>query len=245
MRRRAKPRGLPGSATDNNHILQLALYLWFLGPPRRRTLYRLLRGGERDRRPVRHRPDRAAVGRDGERSRAWYSVGTSFPLLMYFSEARGYAPAMFLGTRRLALHSGGRETVRGDASPSFWLVSILGVLAHLTFVFVSGALLTVRRARYVGASDTVPLLFIGVWYLAFVAGDGASTRSCEYRIVRRRGEGGSLLSESPSIGRSLLSSAPSGDRRGGHVPALPRSAIGLAVLSGGPVGHAARGRPRS
>jgi hypothetical protein len=63
-------------------------------------------------------------------------AGTSYPLIIYFSEARGYAPAMFFAL--LAFLT--LQDLLRDRSPwrtaLFWLALVLGTLSHLTFIMV-------------------------------------------------------------------------------------------------------------
>jgi hypothetical protein len=177
-----------GIRHDNNHVLS-SLYLWFLGttaPPYAYRLFAVACG-------IGSLLVIARIARRWTLAEAVASVvlvGTSFPLLLYFSEARGYAPAMFLALAAYAL-------IQESDKPSwrlvalFWMVSILGVLAHLTFVFVTAALLTIRRERYV-ALHSVPLLFIGVWYLAFVR-DMSFNARLRYSLFDVAAQAGSLL----------------------------------------------------
>jgi hypothetical protein len=183
----------------NNHILH-SLFVWLAGPAAPPYVYRLLAVAS----GIGGLFAIARIARRWGETEALMSVvlaATSFPVLMYFSEARGYAPAMFLGLVALALLlDGERPSARRIAL--FWLVSILGVLAHLTFVFVSGALLTIRRPRYV-ALHSVPLLFTGVWYLVFARGMEFNAH-LEYRIADVAAEVASLLIGIPEHWPELL-----------------------------------------
>lgn len=181
-----------GIRHDNNHVLS-SLYLWLLGTTAPPYVYRLLAVAC----GVGSLFVIARIARRWGRAEALASVilaGTSYPLLLYFSEARGYAPAMFLALVAYAL-------VQDDARPAparvvlFWVVSILGVLAHLTFVFVTAALLVIRRPRFV-ALHSVPLLFIGIFYFTFVRGMTFNAR-LDYRMVDIAAQVASLLIGTP------------------------------------------------
>lgn len=183
----------------NNHILN-SLFVWLAGPAAPPYVYRLLAVAS----GIGGLFALARIARRWGETEALVSVvlaATSFPVLMYFSEARGYASAMFFGLAALAL-------LLKDGKPSasriavFWLVSILGVLGHLTFVFVSGALLTIRRPRYL-ALHAVPLLFTGVWYLVFARGMEFNAH-LEYRIADVAAEVASLLIGIPEQWPELL-----------------------------------------
>ena len=140
---------------DNNHPLNtLALYLTLkaAGAHARPIAYRLLSLASGiavipclcwlERRPA----DR------GSYARRWFVAivsGLSFLALVYSSEARGYAPAALCGVAAFGI-------VRRDDVPftrnrrlAFALACALGVLSHLTFVFVYAGLAawTLVRAR--------------------------------------------------------------------------------------------------
>lgn len=109
-------------------------------------------------------------------------AGTSYPLILYFSEARGYAPAIFFGLLAYDQLSLNLQSFRWRHVFGFWAASILGVLSQSTFVILSGAFLTLQladaiRARQKGSlrlgpiiwQQVAPVLFIGLWWLAFVS----------------------------------------------------------------------------
>ncbi|MGZ8867628.1 MAG: hypothetical protein ACXW2P_04725, partial [Thermoanaerobaculia bacterium] len=148
---------------DNNHVLN-SLYLHLVGDGAPLYIYRLFAVvcGIASLCVIAH------IARRWGHAEALYSVilvSTSFPLLLYFSEARGYAPAMLFGLVAYLLTVGERTTRARIAL--FWAVSMLGLLAHLTFVIVSAALLVIRRERYL-VWHSVPLLFTAIWYVTFV-----------------------------------------------------------------------------
>lgn len=73
----------------------------------------------------------------------WIAVllsALSFPLALYFSEARGYAPAVAcaLGTVLLLLRTAYAPS--WTTAAGFWLVCGVGMLSHATFLFVLMAL---------------------------------------------------------------------------------------------------------
>ena len=63
-------------------------------------------------------------------------AGTSYPLILYFSEARGYAPAILFSLLSLYLLHESHIRPGPVKLVLFWIVSILGFLAHLTFIIV-------------------------------------------------------------------------------------------------------------
>jgi hypothetical protein len=118
---------------------------------------------------------------------AWESVlsvilvGTSFPLLLYFSEARGYAPAVFFAVLAYVALLRNFSTPRMSRLVLFWLASALGVLSHSTFVIPTIALCVLhagsvfQSARTTGGKlgqfllHQVPALAFPVgWYFLFV-----------------------------------------------------------------------------
>lgn len=166
---------------DNNHVLN-TIYLYLVGPDQPLFVYRLLSvvagigsvvlAGY-------------VAGRDWGRREALYAlatVGSSYPLLLYFSEARGYAPAIFCG---LAAYAALGRYPLGDRPwrlGLFWSVCVLGVLAHATFVILIVAFGCWGAAQSVlGGESTrtglsrflrwhaVPLAFLGVWQTIFIS----------------------------------------------------------------------------
>ena len=177
---------------DNNHVLN-TLFLWLVGAQNTLFLYRLFAVVS----------GIAALLLVGYLARAWGSseallavilTGTSYPLVLYFSEARGYAPAIMFALLSYALL---RRNFR-EFSPSrliaFWTASILGILSHLSFVIVSTALLLFSLANairiegpyrtrliYTLAQHVPPFAFLSWFYLFFardmVVGGGPPTRN--------------------------------------------------------------------
>jgi hypothetical protein len=163
---------------DNNHVLN-TLFLWLVGDQNTLFLYRVFAvvSGIVALLLVGH------LARDWGPAEALLVVvltGTSYPLVVYFSEARGYAPAIMFALLSYALL---RRNFR-EFSPyrliAFWAASILGILSHLSFVMVSTALLLfslVNAIRIEGpyrtrlidllAHHVPPLAFLGWFYLFF------------------------------------------------------------------------------
>ncbi|MGD0169095.1 MAG: hypothetical protein ABSE54_05160 [Smithella sp.] len=107
-------------------------------------------------------------------------AGTSYPLILYFSEARGYAPAIFFGLLSFFLLQECQLRFRPSRLVLFWCASILGVLSHLTFViiFLSLAIYSLhyelrtempfaRRLLQAGKYLFVPSVFIAFFYLFY------------------------------------------------------------------------------
>lgn len=70
---------------------------------------------------------------------SWVAIwlgALSFPLALYFSEARGYAPAIACSLAASVLLVEHRGTPRWPIAAAFWMVCLLGMLSHATFLFV-------------------------------------------------------------------------------------------------------------
>jgi hypothetical protein len=139
---------------DNNHWLN-TLYLYALGPDRPAYAYRLLSFA-------------AGVGavvlagligrRDGpvEGVLAAGLVGGSYILIHYSSEARGYAPAAFFALAGFALLQRQVTDPRWGRAALFAGVAVLGLLSHLTFLYVYAGLLAWTFAVLVRKGDGAP-----------------------------------------------------------------------------------------
>jgi len=108
-------------------------------------------------------------------------AGTSYPLLLYFSEARGYAPAIFFALAAYALLQQNARCFHPARLALFWAASILGVLSHSTFIMAimalwSGSLVQeihatgswLRKSLRFTAHHAPPLLFFAWWYGFFL-----------------------------------------------------------------------------
>ena len=122
----------------------------------------------------------------------------SYPMILYSSEARGYALAIFFALLAfIALRAG--DPARRGAIPVFWLSVTLGFLSHLTFAHVYFALLAwsiarplLRRepfARGLASAarwHAVPLLFLAAFYAvsrpAYDARKGAADPASPERV---------------------------------------------------------------
>ncbi len=102
-------------------------------------------------------------------------VACSYPLIVYASEARGYAPMVLCTLAAIWSHQQWAATSSFAVRATFWLAVILGVLSHVTFVHAYGALLVwsvleVRRRglgwhealAVLGARHSVPLAAVAV-----------------------------------------------------------------------------------
>jgi hypothetical protein len=105
----------------------------------------------------------------------------SYPLVVYSSEARGYAPMVFFVLLAVDAHE--RYFAGGGwaARVTLWVAAILGLTSHLTFLHAYlamclwslGASRTRHRDPVGGLQDavalhSVPLLFLGAYYLGFM-----------------------------------------------------------------------------
>lgn len=164
---------------DNNHLLN-SVFLQLMGDQKPPIVYRLL----------------AVLSGMGSISvimylaKPWgnwamlFSVllaGTSYPLTLYFSEARGYAPAIFFALLSYSALLANLRQFKLSSLLLFWTTNVLGILAHLTFLIVSTSLLVFSLARPVDAGESPicklarllilhlpPVTFFGWFYLFFV-----------------------------------------------------------------------------
>ena len=106
-------------------------------------------------------------------------IGCSYPLIVYASEARGYAAMIFFVLLALDAHERYLVTRQWPALTTFWVAVILGFLSHLTFVHAYGALLiwagyeARTRPGKSGIVDlvrtqSVPLLFLVAFYILYI-----------------------------------------------------------------------------
>lgn len=177
---------------DNNHVLN-TLFLWLVGAQNTLFLYRLFAIVS----------GMAALLLVGYLAQDWGSAeallgvvltGISYPLVVYFSEARGYAPAILFALLSYALLRRNQCEFSLYRLIVFWTASILGILSHLSFVIVSTALLLFSLANAIRTEDPYrtrlasilahhvpPFAFLGWFYLFFVrdmvVGGGSPTKN--------------------------------------------------------------------
>ncbi len=180
---------------DNNHHLN-SLYLYFVRESASWILYRLhviaagtatvILAGIITKRAG----DRAAVA-------AMLLSAASFPLVLYSSEARGYALAVFCAFLAIPLADRYFAVGRAVWALAFGVVSVLGFLSHLTFLhayagFVAWTayrvgLRPLRRAVPAFASlHAVPIVSLTALYLDRSQAHGR-WRWSESRSLDRRG----------------------------------------------------------
>ena len=164
---------------DNNHYLN-TLYLYFLGRGASEFVYRipsLLAG-------IATVVAAGLIGRRRGTTDAIFAmlvVGFSYVLILYSSEARGYAAAVFFAFLCFYLLDRYLETRRWPLALMFSLCAVLGLLSHLTFVcFYSSALVwsgyrlmksrlgPSRTATALLSCHAVPILFLATLYFADV-----------------------------------------------------------------------------
>jgi hypothetical protein len=108
-------------------------------------------------------------------------VGSSYPLIVYASEARGYAAMIFFVLLAIDAYERYLLAPRWTALVTFWIAAALGTLSHLTFLQAYGAILlwsayaeNARSAdlRHALANmvrlHAIPLLFLAGFYLVYV-----------------------------------------------------------------------------
>jgi hypothetical protein len=165
---------------DNNHVLN-TLFLYGVGEQQPLFVYRLLAvlsgigsvliAGWVAKKDWGHLESLCAM----------FLIGTSYPLLLYFSEARGYAPAILFGVAAYATLGRNPASCQGWKVLLFWSASTLGVLAHATFVILTVAFAVWsladeiqaraplgQAARRLVVRHGVPLVFCGIWYVYFL-----------------------------------------------------------------------------
>ncbi|MCX5848970.1 MAG: hypothetical protein NTW65_05930 [Deltaproteobacteria bacterium] len=166
---------------DNNHILN-TLYLYFFGFGAVWSKYRLLS-------IITGALAVPIIGYIGFR-RSFLSglvvsvlAAFSYPLIVYSSEARGYAPAMLFALTAYAAF----QYYNKERSPlilfSFWISSIAGILSHLTFFYIfAGFFISsifrvkeslnkiINPLKELAAWHLIPSCFMVFLYLFFVKG---------------------------------------------------------------------------
>jgi hypothetical protein len=108
-------------------------------------------------------------------------AGISFPLLLYFSEARGYAPEIFFALACYVLLHRNLQDFTIARMILFWIFSVLGVLSHSTFIiaavgFIIGNLTEAfsnegsrhRKFLHYIAYHVPPFIFYAWWYMFFL-----------------------------------------------------------------------------
>jgi len=181
---------------DNNHLLN-TWYLFLIGKQNTLLYYRLLSiiSGI------------GSVFLLGFLARSWGRIegllavtfaGTSYPLILYFSEARGYAPAIFFSLLSFAMLNESRRSFTLYKVAIFWAAIILGTLSHATFLFVFMALMAyslihelhddsslVNRLLRFGTYYFVPGLFFVFYYLFFINGIqiGGATTYTKWHVI--------------------------------------------------------------
>jgi hypothetical protein len=108
-------------------------------------------------------------------------AGLSFPIILYSSEARGYAPAMFFAVASFEILQRCWERCTPAKLLLFWTLLCLGVLSHFSFVIIVFALggWSLLREKFTGASlggtlvnaakyYAVPAVFLAGVYLVFI-----------------------------------------------------------------------------
>lgn len=213
----ASPFGVFTLAADNNHHLN-TLWQWFVAGA----------GGSLGARLLAIATGTATIAlaafafpsnRPWARIIAATLVATSFPLVTYASEARGYAPMLCCGFGALVLLRRALSLHGRAAAIAFGVVCILGFLSHLSFsmfyvafavwscrVVVTQRLGVARALRALLRLHGLPLVFLTVFYsvsLRDIAVLGAPPRS----LFATLGEVSALALGVPLSSELLLASA--------------------------------------
>ncbi|NJO56335.1 MAG: hypothetical protein HC834_08365 [Rhodospirillales bacterium] len=151
-------------------------------------------------------------------------AATSFPLVLYASEARGYAPALFFAVAAYALLLHGSGTSRWWPRLAFWAMSGLGILAHGSFVLAMPALLALGVAIELRAAGTEvgwstvvlrtiawhgpPWLFAATFYVFFLrrvaSGGGPDVPKWQVGLDAVQGNRQSVILESADLLYNLV-----------------------------------------
>lgn len=139
---------------DNNHILN-TLFLYLIGPQKHFYFYRLL--------SIASGFGSLIIMALLTKERGKFATvcmlllgGTSYPLVLYFSEARGYAPAIFFSLLAYWIHDRYRSRLTPAYAALFWIALIAGFLAHFTFIIFIIAIFTLSCIHEKN-SDHTPL----------------------------------------------------------------------------------------
>ncbi len=166
---------------DNNHFIN-TIYLYFLGRQKYFFLYRMLAvcSGIGSLFLLTY-----IAGRRGHVEALFATVlaGFSYPLVLYFSEARGYAPAVFCALLAFVYLQKCLDRATAGRLIIFWFAVIAGILSHLSFVMVIIAMFVftvivkvnnrrnvsiVRKTAEISLLYLVPLLFCILFYIFFI-----------------------------------------------------------------------------
>lgn len=120
---------------DNNHLLN-TLFLYLVGNQRHLIVYRLFSvlSGIGSLLLVGHIAQN--LWGNLEKLLALVLCGFSFPLILIFSEARGYAPAILFSLLAFACLPRVADSLKPLPFLLFWAACVLGILSHATFVIV-------------------------------------------------------------------------------------------------------------
>ena len=164
---------------DNNHVLN-TLYLYFLGTQSHLIVYRLLSvlSG------ILSIAVMATIARKWGRLESILVIlfaGISYPLILYFSEARGYSTAMLLALLALYILQEYQRKPTLLKRVLFWLMALFGILSHISFIIIAAALsiyimyyeVSLRQSFSSGMLNaakllSVPFIGISVFYAYFV-----------------------------------------------------------------------------
>ena len=108
-------------------------------------------------------------------------AGLSSPLIVFFSEARGYAPALFFALAAFSVCTAYTPPLSRKTLLLFWLAIMLGLLAHATFIIFLAAMLIYsvlregltkspihRKIHNLYSFYAIPLLFCTGYYALFI-----------------------------------------------------------------------------
>lgn len=164
---------------DNNHPIN-TFYMYLVGKSGHSFTYRLLAVAS----GIGSLALAGFIGRRRSRSEGLIALilfGTSYPLLLYFSEARGYGTAIFFALLGYFMITRAEGEFDSRQRYIFWAVVTLGGLAHATFVMPLFAFAMLSFGYYRSSSTNFtgslielvkdywfPAAFYGFYYLYFL-----------------------------------------------------------------------------
>jgi hypothetical protein len=145
-------------------------------------------------------------------------VAASHPLTLASSQARGYAAAMFFSQHALFWFRADPPVRTWKSCLGFWLVVVLGMLSHLTFLYAylslvgwtlirdrqSGKRLSVETWIEMGRLHAVPFACIAALYFVFYRGIVIGGGPTDYEVLEVVGRTIAAAVGAPGNGRWVL-----------------------------------------
>jgi hypothetical protein len=180
-------RGAENPYVDNNHLLNTA-FMRLVGPVWHWQIYRIpsvILGVATVYLAWRIVSRRVAISQTFPALVAAFVVAVSYPLVIYSSEARGYAPAIFFSLLCFDVLCDAHQVNR-KWPIGYWICCILGMLCHLTFLQFLGAAIVYTyfvskrnlgealRLHGIPVAGAVVFYFLFVRYMHIAGGPASS-----------------------------------------------------------------------